>query len=92
MTRCFEGRLGRLALLAALAAALAVAGCGRKSALEPPPSASITAPPPVEPEPSPGKLGPLGEWPTRSTAPAPAPPPAPRPAQAKTFPLDPLLN
>jgi predicted small lipoprotein YifL len=35
--------LARLALVAALAAALA--GCGRKGPLEPPPSAAITAPP-----------------------------------------------
>jgi predicted small lipoprotein YifL len=34
-----------LAALAALVSALALAGCGRKGALEPPPSASAVAPP-----------------------------------------------
>jgi predicted small lipoprotein YifL len=37
--------LSRFVLIAALAAALGLAGCGRRGALEPPPSASISAPP-----------------------------------------------
>jgi len=37
--------LTRLALIAALAAAVGLAGCGRKGPLERPPSASIAAPP-----------------------------------------------
>jgi predicted small lipoprotein YifL len=45
VARISDRRLLRLAALAALAGALALAGCGRKGALDPPPSASITAPP-----------------------------------------------
>lgn len=45
MTRIGDRRLLRLAALAALASALALAGCGRKGALDPPPSASVTPPP-----------------------------------------------
>jgi predicted small lipoprotein YifL len=36
---------GRLVIIAALAAGVLLAGCGRKGSLEPPPSASISAPP-----------------------------------------------
>jgi predicted small lipoprotein YifL len=45
LTRIGDRRLLRLATLAALVSALALAGCGRKGPLEPPPSASVTAPP-----------------------------------------------
>jgi len=45
VTRIGNRRLLRLAALAALASALALAGCGRKGALDPPPSSSLTAPP-----------------------------------------------
>jgi predicted small lipoprotein YifL len=45
LTRIGDRRLLRLAALAALASALALAGCGRKGSLDPPPSASAVAPP-----------------------------------------------
>src|SRR5437879_3062938 len=37
-----QAKVARVAALGALAAALALAGCGRKSALDPPPGAAIT--------------------------------------------------
>jgi predicted small lipoprotein YifL len=77
--RPFDRRLARLALFGALGAALVLAGCGRKSGLDPPPSASVpTAPPQAEP----------------GAAPAPqdqALPPGTR-ALRKRIPLDPLLD
>jgi predicted small lipoprotein YifL len=49
LTRIGDRRLlrfaARAAALAALASALALAGCGRKGALDPPPSAAVTQPP-----------------------------------------------
>jgi predicted small lipoprotein YifL len=45
----------RLSLIAVLAAGLALAGCGRKGALEPPPSASVAAAPPGSGQPSLGE-------------------------------------
>ncbi len=47
--RSGDRRLLRLAALVALGAALALAGCGRKGPLEPPPSAAISPPPQNEP-------------------------------------------
>jgi len=41
----FDRAFMRLTLIAALAAALGLAACGRKGPLEPPPSAAIAAPP-----------------------------------------------
>jgi predicted small lipoprotein YifL len=38
--------VSRLSMIAVLAAGLALAGCGRKGALEPPPSASVASVPP----------------------------------------------
>ena len=48
MPRC-DRALTRLALIGALIAAFGLAGCGRKGALDPPPSASISAPPGGQP-------------------------------------------
>ena len=45
MTRIADCRLLRLAALAALVSALALAGCGRKGPLDPPPSAAVSQPP-----------------------------------------------
>jgi predicted small lipoprotein YifL len=44
VTRRTDPRFYRLAVIGALAAALALAGCGRKGVLDPPPSASIAEP------------------------------------------------
>ena len=84
----------RLAAFAALAAALALAGCGRKAGLDPPPSSSVVEPQQMTGQPS------LGEMPSepylRGLAPAqPAPekPAArPAPAQQQSFFLDWLLK
>jgi predicted small lipoprotein YifL len=70
--------LTRLALVAALTAALGLTACGRKGPLEPPPSASITAPP---------AQGPAGQ----QRYDAAGKPIAPE-RQQKTFFLDWLLN
>ena len=39
---------GRIVLIAALAASVGLSGCGRKGALEAPPSAAIAEPPPAQ--------------------------------------------
>ena len=44
MIRCINRRIVRLAIIGTMAAALGLAGCGRKGALDPPPSASIAEP------------------------------------------------
>ncbi len=46
---------GRVALVGALAAGLALAGCGRKGPLEPPPSANAVAAAPPQTQPSLGE-------------------------------------
>jgi len=50
LTRIADRRLLHLAALVALASALALAGCGRKGALEGPPSAAVGTPPPAPDE------------------------------------------
>jgi predicted small lipoprotein YifL len=70
----------RLAVLGALAAALALAGCGRRGPLELPPSAAIDSPQVAGQPPSPPGMLPSGE---------PIPPPANAPK--KRFFLDFLL-
>jgi predicted small lipoprotein YifL len=82
----------RLATLAALGAAVALAGCGRKGPLDPPPSAAISPPPQNEPS--------LGEnsdpnasgfrRPPHAAAAQPAVPPAA--TDKRTFPLDFLIK
>jgi predicted small lipoprotein YifL len=83
----------RLAAIAALSAAFALAGCGRKGPLDPPPSASISPPPQNEPS-----LGEVNDPNTpgfrrapRQTAVAPAPTTA-TPADKRSFILDPLIK
>ena len=56
LTRIADRRLLRLAALAALVSALALAGCGRKGALDPPPSAAVTQPPSPDENSSLGQL------------------------------------
>jgi hypothetical protein len=63
-----DRRLARIAVLGALAAALALAGCGRKAGLDPPPGASLAdpgAPPPGTAVP----VGPDGKPMTATQAP-----------------------
>ena len=86
-------RLLRLATLAALGAAVALSGCGRKGPLDPPPSAAISPPPPAEPS-----LGETNDPNTpgflrspRAAAAAPAQS-APVPPDQRTFILDPLIR
>jgi predicted small lipoprotein YifL len=74
-------RFGRMAILAAMIAAAGLAGCGRKGALDPPPTAAITDPQQVPPG-----APPNGQ--TAQAQPAAPPPPPPR----RWFPLDFLLN
>jgi predicted small lipoprotein YifL len=82
----------RLGLVLALAAGLALAGCGRKGALEAPPSAALPQGPvvanPADPPPDPSLAAVLPEA-------APAPPPSPSlaaPPRQGSTPLDWLLN
>ena len=93
MNRFRNRSLLRLAALAALAATFALAGCGRKGPLDPPPSASISPPPQNEPS-----LGETNDPNTpgfrrapRQTAVAPAPTTT-SPAEKRSFILDPLIK
>jgi predicted small lipoprotein YifL len=85
-------RWSRLALVAAMMAALGLAACGRKGPLDPPPSAGLAAPPAYAPRPSLGEenYGPAPP-PVERTAVA-APPAATTPPPPKTFFLDFLLG
>jgi hypothetical protein len=72
-----DRRLARIAVIGALVAALGLAGCGRKSGLDPPPGAAVVdqgAPPP-----GPAEVGPDGR---------PLAPPPPK----RSTPIDWLLN
>ena len=76
MSLLFHRRLARIAAIGALAAALGLAGCGRKAGLDPPPNAAVTdqnvaangAPPAASPQSGNG-VGPDG----RAAAPAAGP-------------------
>ncbi len=93
LSRSGDRHVLRLAALAALGAAVALSGCGRKGPLDAPPSASMSPPPPDQPS--------LGEMsdpntpgfrrPPREAAVAP-PPTAPVPPEKRTFILDPLIR
>ena len=76
-------RFGRMAVLAAAIAAVGLAGCGRKSGLDLPPSAAITDPQAAPPGAAPNAPSFLGQ---------PAPPPPPPPAPPRRFLLDFMLN
>jgi predicted small lipoprotein YifL len=70
--------LGRIALAAVLTGALGLAACGRKGPLDPPPSASLTEPPPPAAHPGLGAENygtPPGAPPPAAVAPS-GPPPA----------------
>jgi predicted small lipoprotein YifL len=71
--------MARAAVVAAMIAATGLAGCGRKSGLDLPPTASLTDPQAAPPGTSPNAAGPQ------------APPQAP-PAPPRRFLLDFLLN
>jgi predicted small lipoprotein YifL len=95
--RSFDRRLVRIAVIGAVAA-VALAGCGRKGALDPPPSSTMSSNQPVNLPPA------LGEQPNPFGSAAPSEPPAAAappanaaagarpPAEKKTFILDPLLK
>ncbi len=91
--RLGERRLLRLAAFAMLGAAFALAGCGRKGPLDPPPSAAISPPPPNEPS-----LGQAYDPNTpgflRAPRPAVVAPPAtaPAPPEKRSFFLDFLIK
>jgi predicted small lipoprotein YifL len=93
LTRIRDRRWGRLAVIAALGAAFALAGCGRKGPLDPPPSAAI-APPPSADQPSlgetndPNMTGFVRPPPATKTVP-PAPAAAP---EKRSFLLDFLIK
>lgn len=82
----------RVAVLAAFGAALALAGCGRKAGLDPPPSAAVSPPPQAEPT-----LGELNDpnapgyrrAPREAVVASPSAQPVP---QKRTFILDPLIQ
>jgi predicted small lipoprotein YifL len=93
LSRLQHRQLSRIAALAALGAAVALSGCGRKGALDPPPSASIAPPPPAQPslgetyDPNaPGFRRPPREPAVAPTASGPIPP------DQRTFFLDPLIR
>jgi predicted small lipoprotein YifL len=76
-------RYGRMAVLAVALAAVGLSGCGRKSGLDLPPTASLT-----DPKAPPPGTAPNGQFLLGQQAPPPAPPPAP----PKRFLLDFMLN
>jgi predicted small lipoprotein YifL len=95
--RLSDRRIARLAVAAALAAALGLAGCGRKGGLDAPPS-SMPASPQSQSnmQPPPGETAPIFGG-TGFTNPSPEPSPQQQAAQAtppakKTFFLDWLVN
>jgi predicted small lipoprotein YifL len=84
----------RLAAFAALGAALALGGCGRKGPLDPPPSAAISPAPPAN-QPTLGEtddpnMSGFRRAPPATAAAQPATPPAP--PEKRTFILDPLIK
>lgn len=89
-------RWSRLALAAAVMAALGLAACGRKGGLDPPPSAGLTTPPSYASRPSLGEetngpTPPPAEDRARAASAAPASATASSPPPKKTFFLDFLL-
>jgi predicted small lipoprotein YifL len=76
-------RYGRVVVLAVALAAVGLSGCGRKSGLDLPPTASLT-----DPKAPPPGTAPNGQFLLGQQAPPPAPPPAP----PKRFLFDFMLN
>ena len=83
----------RLAAFAALGAALALGGCGRKGPLDPPPSAAISQPPSAD-QPSLGENNDpsFGSFRRAPPATAAAQPTQPATPDKRTFILDPLIK
>jgi len=93
LTRFGDRRLARLAVIAALGAAFALAGCGRKGPLDAPPSAALVAPGPDD-QPS---LGDVNDPNMTGFVRAPpatrsAPPPVAAVPEKRSFILDFLVN
>jgi len=84
-------RWSRLALAAAMMAALGLTACGRKGPLDPPPSAGLTTPQAYPARPSLGEEGVTPPPDNRARAANAAPSSAPPPPPQKTFFLDFLL-
>lgn len=80
-------RVIRVLTIVALAGALGLAGCGRKSSLDPPPSAQAAPPPPAAEQQqgwrSPALVPDMTPQQQQMTLP---------PARQRSFPLDPLLD
>ncbi len=88
----FGARSGlRLAAFVALAAALALGGCGRKGPLDPPPSAAI-APAPDTPSRGDTNDPNMTGYRRAPSATAAAQPTQPLPPDKRTFILDPLIK
>ena len=81
----------RLATLVALAAALALGGCGRKGLLDPPPAASVAPAPDQRSLGDNADSGFLGGF-HREPSTVTAQPTAPLPPDKRTFILDPLIK
>jgi predicted small lipoprotein YifL len=81
----------RLAAIAALGAALALGGCGRKGPLDPPPSAAIS-PAPDQPSLGDNNDPNMTGYRRAPSAMAAAPPTQPPPPDKRTFILDPLIK
>jgi predicted small lipoprotein YifL len=81
----------RLAAIAALGAALALGGCGRKGPLDPPPSAAIS-PAPDQPSLGDNNDPNVTGYRRAPSATAAAPPTQPPPPDKRTFILDPLIK
>lgn len=85
------------ALVVALIAPLALGACGRKGALDPPPSAATPPPPALQPQPAPSTTGLIDPLTPTGEAQQALPPPVqttqapPARAQRSGFLLDPLI-
>jgi predicted small lipoprotein YifL len=91
LTRYCARLLVRLAAFAALGAALALGGCGRKGPLDPPPSAAIS-PAPDQPSLGDSNDPNMTGYRRAPSATAAAPPTQPPPPDKRTFILDPLIK
>lgn len=67
LSRVFDRRVVRMALIGAAVAALGLAGCGRKGPLDPPPSASVAGEQQASPPTSP-LVSPIGSAPQSGKA------------------------